>query len=269
MKRHSFTTACALSALLLAGPALAQSGTSGASDQPSSATETMQVMPPAPEGSTTGQAQTGEPAGEPQPIQAETDTTSEPVEVQVETVEADTQPMGGDVELQGGFIARQGQNHLMASELMDAEVRTAGDEDLGSVEDMLVTADGRILGVVVGVGGFLGIGEKRVAIPSEAIEVIFEGEAEATEEAGATQPPAAQTGRGLAMTGGTDIRHILVDYTREELQQAPDFARLDQQGRAEGQAETEAEVETPTQPVEATGATPPPAEDDTAPAQPQ
>lgn len=262
MRTRSFATACALSALLLAAPALAQSGSS---DQPASATETMQVMPPAPEGATDTQAQTSEPAADPQPIQAETDTQAEPIEVEVETVEAATQPMGSDVELQGGFIARQGQNHLMASELMDAEVRTAADEDLGSVEDMLVTADGQILGVVVGVGGFLGIGEKRVAIPTESLEVVFEGEAGATEEVGAPPPPSGQTGQGLAMTGGTEIEHILVDYTREELEQAPDFARLDQQG----QAEAEAEVETETQPVEATGATPPPAEDGEAPAQPQ
>lgn len=244
MNRVSFTTACALSALLIAGPALAQSGSS---DQPASGTETMQVMPPAPEGTTDGQAQTGG-QQQTQPIQAETGTTTEAVPV--ETVEA--QPMGGDVELEGGFIARQGQNHLMASALMDADVRTAADEDLGSVEDMLVTADGQILGVVVGVGGFLGIGEKRVAIPTEAIEVVFEGEGEAMADAGATQPPAGQSGQGLAMTGGTEIQHILVDFTREQLEQAPDFTRLDQEP-----AQAEAEVEGGTQPVEATGATPP------------
>jgi hypothetical protein len=271
MSRTTFTTACALSALLLAGPALAQT----AADQPAggqtnTGQETMQGMPPAPDGAASGQDRSG---AAPRPIQAETDTT-ETEAVPVETVEA--QPMGGDVELEGGFIARQGQNHLMASALMDAEVRTAADEDLGSVEDMLVTADGQILGVVVGVGGFLGIGEKRVAIPTEAIEVVFEGEGEAMADAGATQPPAGQSGQGLAMTGGTEIQHILVDFTREQLEQAPDFTRLDQEP-----AQAEAEVEGGTQPVEATGATPPATEggalppsgdmieDDAAPAQPQ
>jgi sporulation protein YlmC with PRC-barrel domain len=37
-------------------------------------------------------------------------------------------------------------------------------EDIGKVNDILVTADGKIQAVVVGVGGFLGIGEKNVAV---------------------------------------------------------------------------------------------------------
>lgn len=230
---RSVTTACALGALLVAGPALAQT-----QDQPSTSSETMQALPPAPE------AQQGRTAApQTQPIQAQGTQPTE--EMEVETVEME----GSAPELQDGFIARQGQNHLMASELLDAGVMTSADESLGSVEDMLVDAQGRVLGVVVGVGGFLGMGEKQVAIPLESIQVVFEGEARETADSGMQQPRA---GEGLALTGGTDIAHILVEFTREQLEAAPEFATVDEQDR-DMQAERPVEGE----PVEATGATNP------------
>ncbi|KAB2868718.1 MAG: photosystem reaction center subunit H, partial [Bauldia sp.] len=49
-------------------------------------------------------------------------------------------------------------------------IYNASDENLGSVDDLLLTEDGQIKAVVVGVGGFLGIGKKSVAIAIDAIE---------------------------------------------------------------------------------------------------
>lgn len=40
---------------------------------------------------------------------------------------------------------------------------------VGTIEDVLLAADGRIETVVIGVGGFLGIGEKYVAVPFELL----------------------------------------------------------------------------------------------------
>jgi len=230
---RSFTTACALGALLVAGPALAQT-----QEQPATSSETMQALPPAPEAQ---QGQTAAP--QTRPIQAQ---GSQPTDrMEVETVEME----GSAPELQGGFIARQGQNHLMASELMDASVMTSADESLGSVEDMLVDAQGRVLGIVVGVGGFLGMGQKQVAIPLESIQVVFEGEARETADGGMQQP---RTGQGLALTGGTDIGHILVEFTREQLEAAPEFATVDEQDR-----DMQAERPVEGAPVDATGTTAP------------
>lgn len=232
---RSFTTACALGALIVAGPALAQTQST---DQPATATETMQALPPAPQ--TQGAPMQGTQAQDTQP--------ADPARIEVETVEVE----GSAPELEGGFIARQGQNHLMASELMDADVMTSADESLGKVEDMLLDAEGRVVGVVVGVGGFLGIGQKQVAIPTDSIQVVYEGEAQEMAESGA-QPP--QPSQGLALTGGTDIAHIMVDFSREELEQAPAFAELDEQ---EGEAQAEGPAQPAEgEPVEATGATNP------------
>ncbi|MDO5658176.1 MAG: PRC-barrel domain-containing protein [Paracoccus sp. (in: a-proteobacteria)] len=48
---------------------------------------------------------------------------------------------------------------------IDAHVRGAGDERIGRVHDLLLDADNQVVALVVGVGGFLGIDEKYVAIP--------------------------------------------------------------------------------------------------------
>lgn len=45
-------------------------------------------------------------------------------------------------------------------------------DDVGEIEDLVVTPDGRVDSVVVEVGGFLGIGEKRVGLPMDQIRFL-------------------------------------------------------------------------------------------------
>ncbi|KRA41644.1 PRC-barrel domain-containing protein [Devosia sp. Root635] len=49
---------------------------------------------------------------------------------------------------------------------------TAGDdaEEIGSISDLVFNEDGQITAVVIGVGGFLGIGEKAVAVDFQSLE---------------------------------------------------------------------------------------------------
>jgi sporulation protein YlmC with PRC-barrel domain len=44
------------------------------------------------------------------------------------------------------------------------------DAKIGTIDDVLVDKSGKINAVIVGVGGFLGIGEKDVAVPMSAIK---------------------------------------------------------------------------------------------------
>jgi hypothetical protein len=53
---------------------------------------------------------------------------------------------------------------VAASHLIGLTLRNAANESIGSIDDVLVDADGRVRQVVVGVGGFLGMGERKVAI---------------------------------------------------------------------------------------------------------
>jgi hypothetical protein len=52
-----------------------------------------------------------------------------------------------------------------ASKLLSAEVRNDRDEKIGKLDDMIVTADGTLSVAIIEVGGFVGLGAHRVAIP--------------------------------------------------------------------------------------------------------
>ena len=59
-----------------------------------------------------------------------------------------------------------GEGHLATQIIGESVYNGTGDdaENIGDVNDIVVSADGKIEAVVVGVGGFLGIGEKNVAV---------------------------------------------------------------------------------------------------------
>lgn len=59
----------------------------------------------------------------------------------------------------------------LGSEMVGADVYSTSGEKLGDVNDLIVDTSGRISALVVGVGGFLGVGEKNVALAWNAVTV--------------------------------------------------------------------------------------------------
>jgi sporulation protein YlmC with PRC-barrel domain len=45
------------------------------------------------------------------------------------------------------------------------------DSRIGEIDDVLVERDGKVTTLIIGVGGFLGIGEKHVAVPFDSVKV--------------------------------------------------------------------------------------------------
>ena len=62
---------------------------------------------------------------------------------------------------------------MRVSELMDKPVYGASGENIGDVENVVINRKDRVGAIVVGVGGFLGIGERQVMIPFD--QVILDG----------------------------------------------------------------------------------------------
>jgi sporulation protein YlmC with PRC-barrel domain len=60
---------------------------------------------------------------------------------------------------------------LTAEQLFDTEVRGADGEDIGEIENLVVSADGKIDKVIVEAGGFLDIGDTHLAVPWEQVEL--------------------------------------------------------------------------------------------------
>jgi hypothetical protein len=58
---------------------------------------------------------------------------------------------------------------MTASSLMRTEVYNLQDERLGRIEDLVIGGGREVAAIVVGVGGFLGIGERYAALPPSAV----------------------------------------------------------------------------------------------------
>jgi sporulation protein YlmC with PRC-barrel domain len=60
---------------------------------------------------------------------------------------------------------------LRASKLIGTSVKNAAGETIGNINEVVLGSDGKVAAVVVGVGGFLGIGEREVAVRFESLHL--------------------------------------------------------------------------------------------------
>jgi sporulation protein YlmC with PRC-barrel domain len=114
-------------------------------------------------------------------------------------------PSGGQGgAMQGNFIAQLQNQQVMASRLIGTTVVSANNESIGDVNDIIMDRQGQIAGVVIGVGGFLGIGEKDVAVPFRALEITASANQGAmTSNNTGAGAGAANTNSTVATTGST------------------------------------------------------------------
>jgi sporulation protein YlmC with PRC-barrel domain len=67
------------------------------------------------------------------------------------------------------FVAEQPANEWLARVFIGQAVHNAGGETVGDIRDLVFNRKGQISTVVIGVGGFLSMGEKNVGIPFDAL----------------------------------------------------------------------------------------------------
>jgi PRC-barrel domain len=108
------------------------------------------------------------------------------------------------------FISSQGSDQWVFSKFKGSDVLGPDNARIGSVSDLLFDGTGKIIGVVVGVGGFLGIGAKNVAIDMSAFNAV-------AADAGSNDSNAAGNANDP-----TNIK-LKVAWTKDQLQGAPDF----------------------------------------------
>jgi sporulation protein YlmC with PRC-barrel domain len=140
------------------------------------------------------------------------------------------------------YITQSKADMWRASKLEGVNVYNQNNERIGEVDDVLVDKQGKVEAVVIGVGGFLGIGERRVAVPFNALQWQMEDKATARAGTATTAPPATATAPSTTApsTTGTvatsrpaaDVddddmeapeRAILANATKDQLKEAPEF----------------------------------------------
>jgi sporulation protein YlmC with PRC-barrel domain len=60
---------------------------------------------------------------------------------------------------------------ILASTLIGSSLSSIANETVGDVNDVVMDKSAKVQGVIVGVGGFLGIGEEDVLVPLDRIQV--------------------------------------------------------------------------------------------------
>jgi sporulation protein YlmC with PRC-barrel domain len=127
------------------------------------------------------------------------------------------------------------QGSWRASKLVGLNVYNDKNESLGSINDLLTDKSGNIKAVVIGVGGFLGVGEHLVAVPLDKVKfvnepVAYAGAAAPASGAG-TRPATNSTTTGAAPTAPAAVSkpnpwypdHAVFNATKDELKAMPEF----------------------------------------------
>ena len=70
------------------------------------------------------------------------------------------------------FVQKQGTDQWLFSKFKGTDVIGTDDKKIGDVSDVLFDKDKKILAYIVGVGGFLGIGSKDVAIEPASFQLV-------------------------------------------------------------------------------------------------
>jgi sporulation protein YlmC with PRC-barrel domain len=126
------------------------------------------------------------------------------------------------------------QGQWRASKVVGLKIYNDSNESLGSVNDLLFDKEGKIAAAVIGVGGFLGMGEHYVAVPFDKIKWVDTPVPSATASTGSgstgmTGRPASTTTTGAATTTPAAKSnpwypdHGVFSATKDQLKAMPEF----------------------------------------------
>jgi sporulation protein YlmC with PRC-barrel domain len=131
-----------------------------------------------------------------------------------------------------------------ASKVVGLNVYNDKNENIGSINDLLMDKGGSIKAAVISVGGFLGVGSRLVALPYEKLKfstepVAYTGASNAPAggggSTGGTKPPSSSTTTGSTSNAPASTSkpnpwypdHAMLNATKDELQKMPEFKYSD------------------------------------------
>jgi sporulation protein YlmC with PRC-barrel domain len=194
-----------------------------------------------------------------------------------QTSPASAPTQGSTASAGSGQVLTEMQPNLMrGSRLMGIDVYGSDNQKIGDIDEVLLDRDGRVHAVVIGIGGFLGIGQKDVAISFGQLRWMSDEEVRAatnaagagTNTAGGVTTPAnpagtapmgnqpattgstgapgagmAGPGTGMGGTVTTPVRvddgtpaRAMVSMSKADLQNAPEFRYSTEANRNAGPA---------------------------------
>lgn len=199
--RHRNLIVASILALSIPGFAIAQTTTPTPSvDEPAQTQPaTPEVTVPDNNTSTSQQPMPSDSNTAQQPAPADNTTAQQPTPTDQNKASAEAPAATTASSVIVSEAALSGIQPWTANEFIGKTVYTTANENVGEINDLVFGNDGKIVGVVIGVGGFLGIGEKDVLVSLESIR--------------------------MTKAEGTDATQLVVDASKEALENAPSFDR--------------------------------------------
>ena len=120
------------------------------------------------------------------------------------------------------------EGEFRSSKLIGVNVYNDNNEKVGDIQELIVDKSGKVDNVVLGVGGFLGMGEHYVAVPMEKLKWVNEP----VRTSSTTTAPADKSTVGEANRGNRTERsasekwypdHAVFNATKEQLKAMPQF----------------------------------------------
>jgi len=123
-----------------------------------------------------------------------------------------------------------------SSKLVGLNVYNDSNESLGSISDLLTDKNGDIKAVVIGVGGFLGVGEHLVAVAFDKVKFVEEPIAYTSTSSAPATGGARPSTTGTTTTGAATTApppavkknpwypdHAMLSATKDQLKAMPEF----------------------------------------------
>jgi hypothetical protein len=130
----------------------------------------------------------------------------------------------------------QSSSEWRASKVIGLYVYNDANERLGSINELLTDSSGKVVKAVIGVGGFLGIGESDVAVNFDQLKFVNEPMRTATTTSTPPAGSSSTTGSGTVGTSATTTTtttmaakptinpdHAKLSMTKEQLKALPQF----------------------------------------------
>ncbi len=128
-----------------------------------------------------------------------------------------------------------------ASKLMGLDVYNESNEKLGDISEILLDKTGKVNAVVIGVGGFLGVGQHDIAVSMDKLKFVDEpirsASSSGTSTTGSSTTTTGAAGGGMSSTAASKDSskdnwypdHAMMSGTKDELKALPAFKYSDYQ----------------------------------------
>jgi sporulation protein YlmC with PRC-barrel domain len=124
-----------------------------------------------------------------------------------------------------------------ASKLMGLNVYNEGNEKLGDINELILDKDGKVHAVVIGIGGFLGMGEHDIAVSMDKLKFVEEPVRTSSTNTPTTKENSAvrDTTTGTSTTAPRTTTtandwtpdHAMMSGTKDQLKALPQFKYSD------------------------------------------